>query len=164
MSPDAALSPRRATHFSLLRQRKVSKKKATLLSASLRFAAGNLRCSVQSGSRANSLRSNKHEPYSVWTSAPRRIQKDFAGTGSDSGSGGSDINATVFIAACAHSAWARGQKYLQERRAAWFSGSDHNFAAKRSGVPVGQAEGSGNLCSDPENTRSRIACCDTRSG
>ena len=45
----AALSPRRATYC--LRP-----------SASLRFAAGNLRCSVQPGSRANSLRSNKHEP------------------------------------------------------------------------------------------------------
>ena len=43
-----------ATHFSLSRQRKVSKRKATLLSASLRFAAGNLRCSVQPGSSSNS--------------------------------------------------------------------------------------------------------------
>jgi len=43
-----------ATHFSLLRQRKVSKRKATLLAASLRFAAGNLRCSVQPGSGTNS--------------------------------------------------------------------------------------------------------------
>ena len=41
-----------ATHFSLLRQRKVSKRKAPLLSASLRCAAGNLRCSVQAGSRS----------------------------------------------------------------------------------------------------------------
>jgi hypothetical protein len=32
-----------ATHFSLLRQRKVSKRKATRLSGSLRFASGNLR-------------------------------------------------------------------------------------------------------------------------
>ena len=31
-----------ATHFSLLRQRKVSKRKATRLSGSLRFASGNL--------------------------------------------------------------------------------------------------------------------------
>ena len=36
-SPDAALSPRRATHLFLLRQNKVSQKKATLLSASLRY-------------------------------------------------------------------------------------------------------------------------------
>jgi hypothetical protein len=43
-----------ATHFLLLRQKKVSKEKATLLSASLRFAAGNLRCSVQAGSGTNS--------------------------------------------------------------------------------------------------------------
>jgi hypothetical protein len=45
---------RHATHFLLLRQKNVSKEKATLLAASLRFAAGNLRCSVQAGSRSNS--------------------------------------------------------------------------------------------------------------
>ena len=42
---------RHATHFLLLRQKKVSKEKATLLAASLRFATGNLRCSVQPGSK-----------------------------------------------------------------------------------------------------------------
>ena|GEM_PF-1127612 len=45
------VSPRRATYFSLLRQRKVGKRKATLLSASLRFATGNLRCSTPAGVR-----------------------------------------------------------------------------------------------------------------
>jgi hypothetical protein len=38
-------SPRRATHFLSLRRKKVSKERATLHAASLRFAAGNLRCS-----------------------------------------------------------------------------------------------------------------------
>ena len=52
----AGLSPRRATHFLLLRQKKVSKEKATPLSASLRFASGNLRCTRPAGSRSNSLR------------------------------------------------------------------------------------------------------------
>ena len=47
---------RQATHFSLLRQRKVSKRKATLVPASLRFATGNLRCSVQPGSKTTRLR------------------------------------------------------------------------------------------------------------
>ena len=54
--PDAALSPRRATHFLLLRQEKVSKEKASRShgpSASLR---GSLRCSRQAGSSSNSLR------------------------------------------------------------------------------------------------------------
>jgi len=50
----AALSPGRATHFSLLRQRKVSKRKAILVAASLRCATGNLRCSLQAGSGTNS--------------------------------------------------------------------------------------------------------------
>ena len=36
---------RRRTYFSLCRQRKVGKRKATPLAVSLRFAAGNLRCS-----------------------------------------------------------------------------------------------------------------------
>ncbi|NVM90055.1 hypothetical protein FHT32_003712 [Variovorax sp. SG517] len=45
------VSPRQATYFSLLRQRKVGKRKATLLSVSLRFATGNLRCSAQEGVR-----------------------------------------------------------------------------------------------------------------
>ena len=40
----AGSSPRRATYFSLLRQRKVGKRKATPLAATLRFAAGKLRC------------------------------------------------------------------------------------------------------------------------
>ena len=49
------VSPRRARYFSLLRQRNVPKRKATLHAASLRFAAGNLRCSRPAGSRSNSL-------------------------------------------------------------------------------------------------------------
>ena len=47
---------RRRSNFLLLRQKKVSKEKATPLSASLRFASGNLRCSRPAGSRSNSLR------------------------------------------------------------------------------------------------------------
>ena len=43
-----------ASNFLLLRQKKVTKEKATLLSATLRCATGNLRCSVQPGSRSNS--------------------------------------------------------------------------------------------------------------
>ena len=44
-----------ATHFSLLRQRKVSKRKATRLSGSLRYATGDLRCPKKTGVGANSL-------------------------------------------------------------------------------------------------------------
>jgi hypothetical protein len=73
----AALSPQRASHFLLLRQKKVTQKKATPVPASLRFAAGNLRCSAQPGSRSNSLRSDNRGPCSVWASAPRRIHKGF---------------------------------------------------------------------------------------
>ena len=51
--PLPGLAPE-ATHFLLLRQEKVSKEKAPLLSATLRCATGTLRCSVQPGSRSNS--------------------------------------------------------------------------------------------------------------
>ncbi|CAN5174669.1 hypothetical protein BH10PSE16_BH10PSE16_07270 [soil metagenome] len=44
-----------ATHFSLLRRRKVSKRKATRLSGSLRCASGNLRYAAKTGVGANSL-------------------------------------------------------------------------------------------------------------
>ena len=43
--PLAGMCARRRTYFSLRRQRKVGKRKATPLAVSLRFASGNLRCS-----------------------------------------------------------------------------------------------------------------------
>ena len=106
----AALSPRRATYFSLSRQRNLRKRKATLLSASLRFAAGNLRCSVQPGSSSNSLRSNNRSPYSVWTSAPRRIQKGGVWIRIRRALGPlRGLNAAIFlIAVCACIHWAVG--------------------------------------------------------
>ena len=128
------------------------------MSASLRFAAGNLRCSLQAGSRTNSpsaQTSARPDPLeALLLGAFTRV---FAGTGSDAGPCGSDVSAISFIAARACSAWTRGHKRLQKRCAAWFLGSDHNFAAKRSAAPKGRAEGAGNLCSDPENARSRMS-------
>ena len=44
-----------ASNFLLLRQKKVTKEKATRLSGSLRFASGNLRCPTKTGVGANSL-------------------------------------------------------------------------------------------------------------
>ncbi len=52
--PASRVSPRRATYFSLLRQRNLRKRKATRWSGSFRFAPGNLRCSSKAGSRSNS--------------------------------------------------------------------------------------------------------------
>ena len=128
---DAALSPRRATYFSLLRQRNLRKRKATLVPASLRFAAGNLRCSAQPGSRSNSLRSDNRGPLFVWASAPRRIHKGLAEMiGIGFGAKFSMCNAPVFVAAYARSTSARGRNRLRTRRTAWFLGSDHNFAAQ----------------------------------
>ena len=45
-----------ASNFLLLRQKKVTKEKATRLSGSLRFASGDLRCPKKTGVGANSLR------------------------------------------------------------------------------------------------------------
>ncbi|TAJ66515.1 MAG: hypothetical protein EPO53_05465, partial [Variovorax sp.] len=59
------VSPRRATYFSCL-AKKSKQKKATPLSVSLRFAAGNLRCSEKAGvrrTRSTSLRSDSCGPY-----------------------------------------------------------------------------------------------------
>jgi len=53
-APASRVSPRRATYFSLLRQRNLRKRKATRWSGSLRFATGNLRCSPKVGSSSNS--------------------------------------------------------------------------------------------------------------
>ncbi len=60
----AGISPRLATHFLLLRQKKVSKEKATPLSATLRFATGNLSCDGWTGNRSNSLRSDNRGSFS----------------------------------------------------------------------------------------------------
>ncbi len=51
------MSPRRASPFLSRRRKKGTKERATLHAASLRFAAGNLRCSRPAGSRSNSLHS-----------------------------------------------------------------------------------------------------------
>ena len=127
----AALSPRRATHFLLLRQKKVSKEKATLVTASLRFAAGNLRCSGQSGSRSNSASPQTiavpDPPAPALLGASTRVF-EVKNSGPGAGDGADE----------------------------WFLGSDRNFAAQRSEAPEGRAAGSGNLRSDPENARSRF--------
>ena len=82
----AALSPRRATHLFLLRQNKVSQKKATLVPASLRFAPGSLRCSAQPGSRANSpAAQTSTSPYPSGLPLLGACTGVF-GSGSDSGS------------------------------------------------------------------------------
>jgi len=65
----AGMCARLRTHFSLLRQRKVSKRKATPLSATLRFATGNLSCDGWAGNRSNSLRSDNRGSLSRPTAA-----------------------------------------------------------------------------------------------
>ena len=71
-----------ATHFSLLRQRKVSKRKATRLSGSLRFATGNLRAPGKTGVRANSpAAQTARGPDPVFPGARRPSQNGTGGNG-----------------------------------------------------------------------------------
>ncbi|MDR3368225.1 hypothetical protein [Rhodoferax sp.] len=60
----AGMCARLRTHFLLLRQKKVSKEKATPLSATLRCATGNLRRGLEAGNRSNSLRSDNRGSFS----------------------------------------------------------------------------------------------------
>ncbi|SFO68444.1 hypothetical protein SAMN05443579_105110 [Variovorax sp. PDC80] len=79
----AGISPRRASHFLLLRQKKVTKEKATPLSVSLRFATGNLRCSGKAGvrrTRCAALRSDSCGPYPAFPCAPRHSQRGLGST------------------------------------------------------------------------------------
>jgi hypothetical protein len=107
----AALSPRPATYFSLSRQRNLRKRKATLLSASLRCATGNLRCSLQVGSRSNS-------PAAQTIAGPDPLEAPLLGAYRR---GGSRVqiqgalsplrvlnDATFLIAACGGIYWAIG--------------------------------------------------------
>jgi len=78
LRPLAGNSPRRATYFLLLRQKKVGKEKATPLSVSLRFATGNLRCSATAGvrrTRSTALRSDSCGPDPAYACAPRHSQR-----------------------------------------------------------------------------------------
>ncbi len=63
----AGICARLRTHFSLSRQRKVSNRKATPLSATRSFAAGNLSCGDLAGNRSNSLRSDNRGSFSRQT-------------------------------------------------------------------------------------------------
>ena len=115
---------RRRLTCSLLRQRKVSKRKATRLSGSLRCAAGNLRCPGKTGVGANSL-------HFVTLKQRAALIPFFRGiTGPDrTGQSGNEIrtaeqpnshraqtsaiNATNSIACCADTACAKGTFYAQ---------------------------------------------------
>ena len=108
-----------ASNFLLLRQKKVTKEKATRLPGSLRFATGNLRCPEKAGVRANS-------PAAQTSTALIPLFPVITGPGRTGHSGNKNpnsptaqqpnshsaqvlaMNATNSIAACACSACARG--------------------------------------------------------
>ena len=115
-----------ATHFSLLRQRKVSKRKATRLSGSLRFASGNLRCPGKTGVGANSLHcvSLKQRaaliPFFRVIAGPDRTGQagneiQTAEQTNNHRAQVSTLNATNSIAGCGGSACGKGTFYAQTR-------------------------------------------------
>ena len=59
--------------------KKSNQKKRRPCSSSLRFATGTLRCSEKAGSRANSLRSNRHAPLSAFSCPPHLLSKGLGG-------------------------------------------------------------------------------------
>jgi hypothetical protein len=75
------VSPRRATHFLLLRQKKVSKEKATPTVCVPSQRYGQPAVLDAGGGPQNSLRSNSCGPDPACICAPRRIQKGWEPTG-----------------------------------------------------------------------------------
>ena len=115
--------------FFLLRQNKVSQKKALLSPA--RTGGGRIRIQVRGA-----------------LSPLRRLN-----------------DAMFLVAACARIYWARGQNCLTKWCAAWFWGSDHNFAAQH---PKGEPQARG-ICAPtpktPDSDSSSVrAVIPTRSG
>jgi hypothetical protein len=147
-----------ATHFLLRRQKKVSKEKATLLSASLRFAAGNLRCSVQPGSRSNSPSAQtiaSPDPSGpALLGAYRRVVGSGAGAGahSQSGSGENALCASspprirVGFLSSHPSGWAEERSRKRIRASDCLSAASSSstpFSASTAGCPAAQRRGPG---------------------
>jgi len=65
----AGMCARLRSHFLSFRRKKVSKERATPLSATRSFAAGNLSCGGLTGNRSNSLRSDNRGSFSRQTAA-----------------------------------------------------------------------------------------------
>ena len=163
-----------ATHFLLLRQKKVSKEKATRLSGSLRFASGNLRCPKKTGVGANSL-------HCVALKQRAALIPFFWGiTGPDrTGLAGNEIrtaehpdshrdqvstlSATNSIASCACSACGNGTFYAQTRVFASVSGSVSAPSSPvlagpvlsgKSGIRAARCLSRRRVCADPRFCRS----------
>ena len=122
------VSPRRATHFLLLRQEKVSKEKATRSLGPLRCATGQPAVLGVSGVWRNSLRSDMRQPLSAAPCAPRpsptglAVQRAFAALGHQRQRAlraalGRREFASNLIAACAHSTCAKRQFHSKNK--AW---------------------------------------------
>ncbi len=136
---------RRRSGFLLLRQKKVTKEKAPLQAASLRFAAGNLWCSRPAGSRSNSLRSA--QPVQRVALAPARWGRaqrwpvELLGCSPPSGCACGGAVAGWHARQCAHAS-STDSPWLSERRAQRKASSTaHPATAPTQVFPEGAADG-----------------------
>ena len=159
-----------ATHFSLLHQRKVSKRKATRLSGSLRFASGNLRCPKKTGVGANSLHcvSLKQRaaliPFFQGIAGPDRtgqagMKIQTAKQPNSHCALTSILNAINSIAGCAASACANGTFYAQAHIHASESAPASPVLAGpvmsgKSGIRAAPCLSRRRVCADPRFCRS----------
>ena len=137
MSPDAALSPRRATYCSFASPKESRQRKGDpgVCVPSLRFGQpavlgpAGVSCKLAALKQARAL-----IRLALCSSAQ---PQGFCGTGSGSGSNCVDAIATIFIAVRAGTTWARGRITLRTGRGTRFWESDHNFAAQHpQGAPT----------------------------
>ncbi len=135
--PTSRVSPRRATYFSLLRQRNLRKRKATRLSVSLCFAAGNLRCSAKAGSRSNSPSAQTIASPDPLLPALLGPAKRAWGTHTDVGRRGRAKRALVGAQfRCPH---PTPSGYAEERRSSRIRASDCLSVASSSSTPAGSS-------------------------
>lgn len=110
LRPSAGMCPRRGTFFSCVAKKR-TQKKATPLSASLRFASGNLRCSRPAGSRSNSLRFTALKQSRALIRWPLRSLAHTEGMGSQHPLGSSLRSArSAQRVALASARWGRAQR------------------------------------------------------
>jgi len=133
-----------ATHFLLLRQKKVTKEKATRWSGSLRFAAGNLRCSPQVGSSSNSPSAQtiaRPDPLSAALLGPARRVGRNTNTNTNSGRrgralrvlAGARFRTRIRFRSCPH----HPSGCAEERRSRRIRTGDCLSAASSSPAPAG---------------------------
>ena len=116
----AGMCARRRTFFSCVAKKR-RQKKATPLSASLRFASGNLRCSRPAGSRSNSLRCASLRQSRALIRWPLRSSAHTEGMGEPNSRSGHCF-ARPFVVGASSSNKAQRMPGRAQRRPEWLFG------------------------------------------